>query len=86
MENTNTQNKFNGPVHSQPQMSFNILDWVLKFLRYWWLFIITVVIAFGIAYVYNKSWQPSYVNEAKIMIDNSSTSQSFSFMQGFNGG
>ena len=86
MENKENQDKFKGFEFSQPQMSVNILQWALKFLRYWWLFVVTLIVAFVIAYFYNKKWQPSYVNEAKIMIESGNYSQSFSLMQGFNGG
>lgn len=86
MENTEKQ-KFNGFEFPQSQMNATLREWIFKFIRYWWLFVIALVVSFCIAYVYNKSWQPLYLNEAKIIIENNNTtSQSFAFMQGFNGG
>ena len=48
MENKENQDKFKGFEFSQPQMSVNILQWALKFLRYWWLFVVTLIVAFVI--------------------------------------
>ena len=74
------------PMIEEEESNFNILEWVFKFLRYWYLFVIALVIAFGLAYLKNRSWMPLYNTEAKIIIESSSAGNSYNFMQGFGGG
>lgn len=62
--------------------SFNVMEWVVRFLRNWYLFVAGAVIALGIAYFQNRSWVPSYVTETKIVIEDNSANQ-YNFMQGF---
>lgn len=62
--------------------SFNLMEWVVRFLRSWYLFVAGAAIAFGIAYFQNRSWVPSYVTETKIVIEDNSANQ-YNFMQGF---
>lgn len=62
--------------------SFNLMEWVIRFLRNWYLFVAGVIIALGIAYFQNRSWVPQYVTETKIVIEDNSANQ-YNFMQGF---
>ena len=62
--------------------SFNFMEWIIRFLRNWYLFVAGVVIALGIAYFQNRSWVPQYVTETKIVIEDNSANQ-YNFMQGF---
>ena len=69
--------------------SFDILGWVFKILHYWYLFVISLAICIGIAYLKNKSWKPIYKTSARIILGESesgiSPSSEYNFMQGFGG-
>lgn len=65
--------------------SFNIMEWVMLFVRNWYFFVAALMIALFLGYVKNRSWQPQYYSEAKVMIEFSQNS-GYSFMQGFGGG
>ena len=75
----------NSQIEDQ-ESNFNIFEWLFKFLRYWYLFVIALVVAFSLAYIKNRSWMPLYNTEAKIIIESSSSVSSYNFMQGFGGG
>ena len=74
------------PIVENSESNFNILEWVFKFLRYWYLFVIALVIAFGLAYLKNRSWMPQYYTEGKVLIESSSADNAYNFMQGFGAG
>ena len=74
------------PIVEEESSNFNILEWFFKFLRYWYLFVIALVIALGLAYLKNRSWMPEYYTEAKVIIESSSAGNAYNFMQGFGGG
>ena len=74
------------PMMDEAESDFNIFEWIFKFLRYWYLFVIALVVAIGLAYLKNRSWMPLYNTEAKIIIESSSSVSSYNFMQGFGGG
>ena len=74
------------PIIENSESNFNILEWVFKFLCYWYLFVIALVIAFGLAYLKNRSWMPQYYTEAKVLIESSSADNAYGFMQGFGAG
>ena len=74
------------PIIENNESNFNILEWVFKFLRYWYLFVIALVVAFGLAYLKNRSWMPQYYTEGKIIIESSTANNAYNFMQGFGGG
>jgi len=64
--------------------SFNLVEWIVRFAKYWYLFLFGVAIALSIAWYQNRSWLPKYSSEAKILLQE--TPSSFSFIQGFGGG
>ena len=74
------------PIIENNESNFNILEWVFKFLRYWYLFVIALVVAFGLAYLKNRSWMPQYYTEAKVLIESSSADNAYGFMSGFGAG
>ena len=74
------------PIIENSESNFNILEWVFKFLRYWYLFVIALVVAFGLAYLKNRSWMPQYYTEAKVLIESSSADNAYGFMSGFGAG
>ena len=74
------------PIIEEESSNFNILEWVFKFLRYWYLFVIALVVALSLAYLKNRSWMPQYYTEGKVIIEPSSTDNAYNFMQGFSAG
>ena len=48
--------------------SFDIVFWFVKFPKYWYLLLIGLVLAVGIAYIKNKSWFPVYKSVSTILI------------------
>jgi tyrosine-protein kinase Etk/Wzc len=64
-----TSNDWNEDIEGD----FNILDVLFKFLRYWYLFIITAAIALGIAYVYLKKYTPIYRVTAELLLKDERT-------------
>lgn len=74
------------PVIEEEESNFNILEWLFKFLRYWYLFVIAIVVALGLAYLKNRSWMPQYYVEGKVIIESSAADNAYNFMQGFGGG
>ena len=62
-----------GPAYQDPNQddensNFNIMEWVFKILHYWYLFVIALIIAFGVAYLQNRKWLPSYYTQGTIII------------------
>ena len=73
-------------VIEEEESSFNILEWIFKFLRYWYLFVVALVLSLGLAYLKNRSWEPEYYTEAKVIIESSNVDNAYNFMQGFGRG
>lgn len=61
----------------------NIIEWLLRFAKYWYIFLITFILALGLAYIKNRSWMPMYNVESKIILESSNVNNSYNFMQGF---
>ncbi len=59
------------PVMISPTSSFDIVYWIIKIAKFWYLFLIGITLAFGLAYLKNKSWTPSYKTTTKILIEDS---------------
>ncbi|MDR0873765.1 MAG: polysaccharide biosynthesis tyrosine autokinase [Prevotellaceae bacterium] len=71
----------------EEESSFDIMKWVFLVLKYWYLFVISVGIAIGLAYFSNRSWTPTYKTAAKVVMQESNNRQSgdaSSIIQGFN--
>ena len=62
-------NEAPAPIIEEEESNFNILEWIFRFLRYWYLFVIAIVIALGLAYLKNCSWEPEFYTEAKVIIE-----------------
>lgn len=62
-------------------------EWALKFLRYWYLFVIAILIALCAAYLKNRSWLPTYQTTGTILIEEYGSSRmsygTQSLLQGF---
>ncbi len=65
-------------------LNFNPLEWLFTFLHYWYLFVIAIVIALGLAMLKNRRWIPSYFSQGTIVIKESATyGSSSALMSGF---
>ena len=67
---------------------FNPLEWLFTFLHYWYLFVIALAIALGLAMLKNRRWIPTYYSQATIIIKESAGygaggGVNFSLMNGF---
>lgn len=71
--------------NEEEQSEFNIKEWLMLFLHYWYLFAIGICIAFGVALLKNRKWLPSYYTQGTIIIKETSTygSAQSTLMQGF---
>jgi capsular exopolysaccharide synthesis family protein len=73
---------------TEEDSSFDIIGWLVKILHYWYLFVISIGICLGLAYLKNKSWKPIYKTSARIILGENETgisSPDYNFMQGFGG-
>ena len=66
------------------QSSFNLMEWIMRFIKYWYLFLFGTLIMLSIAYYQNRSWKAEYYSETKILLQE--TQSSYSFIQGFSSG
>ena len=66
---------------------FNPVEWFFTFLHYWYLFVIALAIALGLAMLKNRRWIPTYYSQGTIIIKEStgygSGGFNFSLMNGF---
>lgn len=74
-----------GGDNEDESMSFNPVEWLFTFLHYWYLFVIALVIAMGLATLKNRRWIPSYLSQGTIVIKENTGygGSSLSLMQGF---
>lgn len=56
-------------VKSKTTFSFDFVLWFYRILKYWYLFIISVVVCLSIAYYKNQSWVPYYTVGATLMLN-----------------
>ena len=49
--------------------SFDVMVWVIRFVRYWYLFVIGITVALVLAHYQNKKWKPVYETKAQVIID-----------------
>ena len=66
-------------------ISFNPLEWLFTFLHYWYLFVIALAIAMGMAMLKNRRWIPQYFSQGTIVIKENMGygGANFALMQGF---
>ena len=68
---------------------FSPLEWFFTFLHYWYLFVIALAIALGLAMLKNRRWIPQYYSQGTLVIKESSgyggggSGYNFSLMNGF---
>lgn len=63
--------------------NFNLLEWVLRVLQYWYLFVVGLVIAFGFAYLKNRKWIAQYESAGTLIIKESGFNAGQTLMSGF---
>ncbi len=87
----NYPNQPNYPDASQQMLedessSFDIVRFLMRFLRYWYLFVISLSIAFAVGKLVNRKWQPVYKSTALVIIEegrNTMGGLNQTLMQGF---
>ena len=66
------------------ESSFNPMEWIILCLHYWYLFVIALAIALGLAMLKNRKWLPSYYSQGTLVIKEGGTyGGSSALMQGF---
>ena len=71
--------------NDEEESNFNIMEWVMLILHYWYLFVIAVAIAWGCAMLKNRKWLPAYYSQGTIIIKESGYygGSNSALMQGF---
>jgi capsular exopolysaccharide synthesis family protein len=71
--------------NEEGSLSFNPVEWFFTFLHYWYLFVIALAIALGLAMLKNRRWIPTYYSQGTIVIKESGTygGSASALMQGF---
>jgi len=67
------QDPLQGNDDDDSSMNFNPIEWLFTFLHYWYLFVIALVIALGLAMLKNRRWIPTYYSQGTIVIKESGT-------------
>ncbi len=82
MEQNNSQQP---NIFEEEKSNFDIMEWIFKILHYWYLFVIALIIALGLALLQNRKWIPSYVSSGTIIIKENTNAYpgSQALMQGF---
>ncbi|NDV97315.1 polysaccharide biosynthesis tyrosine autokinase [Dysgonomonas sp. 521] len=60
-------------IKSKTSLSFDFVLWFYRVLKYWYLFVISVVLFMAYAYIKNKSWVPFYSIQAMIILEDRGT-------------
>ncbi|GAB6120444.1 exopolysaccharide transport family protein [Dysgonomonas termitidis] len=60
-------------VKTKTNISFDFVLWFYRILKYWYLFIISVAVFLGYAYIKNKSWVPVFYVQALMILEDRNT-------------
>lgn len=83
MENTPQNNQY-AQQFTEEESGFDIKEWLMLFLHYWYLFVIFVSMALTAAYFTNRTWIESSQSSGTLIIEEASRySGSQAIMQGF---
>lgn len=82
-QNQMQQNSQSQQFTDDEQSGFDIKEWLLLFLHYWYLFVICGLIALGLAYLKNRTWIERYQSSGTIIIEENRNTSNNVFMQGF---
>ncbi len=77
MKNINSDNHSNPIFDEEDNPSFNILEWIMRFIKYWYLFVISVLIFMAVAYYQNRSFVPTYNSTLRMLLKQESGSLSY---------
>ena len=74
-----------GDGDDEGSLNFNPIEWLFTFLHYWYLFVIALAIALGLAMLKNRRWMPTYLSTGSIVIKENTGygGASLALMQGF---
>lgn len=71
-------------LFEEEKNNIDIMEWVFKILRFWYLFVIAFVIALGLSLLQNRKWIPAYLSSGTIIIKEYTNGYgSQALMQGF---
>lgn len=60
-------------VKAKTSLSFDFVLWFYRLLKHWYLFVISLIIFIGLAYLDNKSWVPLYNIQAMLILESRGT-------------
>jgi len=63
--------------------NINVMEWVVRFLHYWYLFALGLAIAFSLAMLKNRRWIPSYYSYGTVIIKQATGYGATTLMRGF---
>lgn len=73
------------PLFDEEKSNFDIMEWLIKLLHYWYFFVIALILSLGLALLQNRKWIPQYMSAGTIIIKESGGMYGGSqvLMQGF---
>ncbi|MGM9831645.1 MAG: GumC family protein [Paludibacteraceae bacterium] len=73
------------PLFEEEKSNFDIMEWLFKFLHYWYIFVISIILFVALALLQNRKWIPQYMSMGTIIIKESGATYGGSqmLMQGF---
>lgn len=57
-------------VKSKSSISFDVVLWFYRILKYWYVFAISLAVCYGIAKYQNQSWLPAFRIQSLLMLEN----------------
>ncbi|WP_165044253.1 exopolysaccharide transport family protein [Dysgonomonas sp. ZJ709] len=64
-----TNDPYFDEIKAKTSISFDFVLWFYRILKYWYLFVLSILICLGIAYLENKSWVAVYTTQALMMLE-----------------
>ena len=65
------------PYVVQQSSSFDVVYWIVKLLRYWYILLIMLIIAVGLAFLKNQTWVPLFLTKTTLLIQEDKTGAGF---------
>lgn len=65
----NTNDPYFEEVKSKTTFSFDFVLWFYRILKYWYLFVIFLILCLGTAYILNRKWVPVYRTQAMVILE-----------------
>lgn len=72
-------------VPEEEESGFDIMEWIAHFAGHWYLFVVGLIIAFGLSYMQNRKWLAEFKSTGSVIIDDSRSMMNSAqvMMQGF---